>query len=149
MQFYTYSFVEGQSHIDYMLQYVLIALVLIAWLIVGGKYMCNRFQTKYRDLSVILFLTGVFLLGANWQEYSQTRQSTEDMSRMTAFLGNFAYNMDVPKESLLVNSLRLKNSMIVKTGDRDYFSVDFTDNQTAYKVTRIYMIDVNIKVNDK
>ena len=39
--------------------------------------------------------------------------------------------------------------MIVKTGDRDYFSVDFTDNQTAYKVTRIYMIDVNIKVNDK
>ena len=57
--------------------------------------------------------------------------------------------MDVPKESLLVNSLRLKNSMIVKTGDRDYFSVDFTDNQTAYKVTRIYMIDVNIKVNDK
>lgn len=149
MQFYTYSFVEGQSHIDHMLQYVLIALVLIAWLIVGGKYMCNRFQTKYRDLSVILFLTGVFLLGANWQEYSQTRQSTEDMSWMTAFLGNFAYNMDVPKESLLVNSLRLKNSMIVKTGDRDYFSVDFTDNQTAYKVTRIYMIDVNIKVNDK
>lgn len=149
MQFYTYSFVEGQSHIDHMLQYVLIALVLIAWLIVGGKYMCNRFQTKYRDLSVILFLTGVFLLGANWQEYSQARQSTEDMSRMTAFLGNFAYNMDVPKESLLVNSLRLKNSMIVKTGDRDYFSVDFTDNQTAYKVTRIYMIDVNIKVNDK
>ena len=149
MQFYTYSFVEGQSHIDHMLQYVLIALVLIAWLIVGGKYMCNRFQTKYRDLSVILFLTGVFLLGANWQEYSQTRQSTEDMSRMTAFLGNFAYNMDVPKESLLVNSLRLKNSMIVKTGDRDYFSVDFTDNQTACKVTRIYMIDVNIKVNDK
>lgn len=66
MQFYTYSFVEGQSHIDHMLQYVLIALVLIAWLIVGGKYMCNRFQTKYRDLSVILFLTGVFLLGANW-----------------------------------------------------------------------------------
>ena len=132
-----------------MLRYVLIALVLIAWLIVGGKYMCNRFQTKYRDLSVILFLTGVFLLGANWQEYSQTRQSTEDMSRRTAFIGNFAYNMDVPKESLLVNSLRLKNSMIVKTGDRDYFSVDFTDNQTAYQVTRIYMIDVNIKVNDK
>ncbi|WP_273061852.1 DUF3290 domain-containing protein [Colibacter massiliensis] len=149
MQFYTYAFIEGQSHVDHMLQYALVALVLIVWLVAGIKYMHNRFQTKYRDLSVIFFLIGVFLLGANWEEYSRTRRSTEDMSRMAAFLNNFSYNMDVPAENLLVNSLSLKSGMIIRTGERDYYAVDFTGNAAAYKITRIYMIDVDIKVVDK
>ena len=108
--------------------------------------MRNRLQTKYRDLTIIFLLIGIFLTGANWQSFSRTRQSTEDMSRMSAFLENFSYNLNVPKDRLSVNSLRLKNGMVVRTGANEYYSVDFSDRETAYKVERIYMINADVHI---
>lgn len=65
---------------------------------------------------------------------------------MSAFLENFSYNLKVPKDRLSVNSLQLKNGMVVRTGANEYYSVDFSDRETAYKVERIYMINADVHI---
>lgn len=146
MDFYTYAYIDGQVHTTYFYHYAVLLGVTLAWLVAGIKYMRNRLQTKYRDLTIIFLLIGIFLTGANWQSFSRTRQFTEDMSRMSAFLENFSYNLNVPKDRLSVNSLRLKNGMVVRTGANEYYSVDFSDRETAYKVERIYMINADVHI---
>ena len=103
MDFYTYAYIDGQGHTTCLYHYAVLLGVTLAWLVAGIKYMRNRLQTKYRDLTIIFLLIGIFLAGANWQSFSRTRQSTEDMSRMSVFLENFSYNLNVPKDRLSVN----------------------------------------------
>lgn len=61
MQFYTYAYLESQAQVSYLFQYGLIFFILVALVIITAKYMRNRLQSKYRDLSIILLLIGLFL----------------------------------------------------------------------------------------
>ena len=36
--------------------------------------------------------------------------------------------------------------MVVRTGANEYYSVDFSDHETAYKVERIYMINADVHI---
>ena len=65
MPFYTYAYIVQQTHMNNLFQFILIMIVLVAWIGISVKYMHNRMKSKYRDLSIILFLVGVFLCGAN------------------------------------------------------------------------------------
>ncbi|MCB7224980.1 DUF3290 family protein, partial [Anaerostipes caccae] len=47
------------------------AIILGALIVITGKYMSNRLKSKYRDLSIILLLIGLFLIGSNWDSYSR------------------------------------------------------------------------------
>lgn len=109
--------------------------------------MRNRLRTKYRDLSIILLLIGIFLCGTNWDNFSRQRETTENTSKMTAFLDTFSDNMTLSKSDLAVNSLRLQNGMLVKVHD-DYYRIDFTNDYTAYRINRVYLIHKKIKLVD-
>lgn len=60
MDFYTYAYIDGQVHTTYLYHYAVLLGVTLAWLIAGIKYMRNRLQTKYRDLTIIFLLIGIF-----------------------------------------------------------------------------------------
>lgn len=121
--------------------------ILAALVIISIKYMRNRLRTKYRDLSIILLLIGIFLCGTNWDSFSRQRETTENTSKMTAFLDTFSDNMTLSKSDLAVNSLRLQNGMLVKVRD-DYYRIDFTNDYTAYRINRVYLIHKKIKLVD-
>ena len=61
MDFYTYAYIEGQVHTICFITKAVLLGVTLAWLIAGIKYMRNRLQTKYRDLTNIFLLIGIFL----------------------------------------------------------------------------------------
>lgn len=147
MQFYTYAYIVQQTQMHNLFQFILIMVVLVAWIVMSVKYMHNRMKSKYRDLSIILFLVGLFLCGANWDEYTKYRQNEENISRMTLFLSHFSDNIAIDEHDLAVNSLRLQNGMIVKRGN-DYFRIDFDTNFTAYRINRVYLIQKDIHIVD-
>ncbi len=147
MPFYTYAYIVQQTHMNNLFQFILIMIVLVAWIGISVKYMHNRMKSKYRDLSIILFLVGVFLCGANWDEYTKYRQNEENISQMTLFLSNFSDNITIDAHDLAVNSLRLQDGMIVKRGN-DYFRIDFDTRFMAYRISRVYLVQKNIKIVD-
>ena len=147
MQFYTYAFIENQAHINNLFSYSISFIFLVVLLIVGIKYFRNRFLTKYRDLSIILLLLIVFSLGIHWDDYSKDQHYVEETSHMAGFINAFSTNMNVDKEQVMVNSLNLKNGMIVKV-DENFYEIEFNPDYNAYEYKQIFLVNDKITITD-
>lgn len=147
MQFYTYAYLMRQVEVNALLQYGIIFVLLIALLTIGVKFMYNRFNTKYRDLSIILCLLIVFSIGIQFNDYTRSVSDAEDSSKMVAFVNLVSEQMGVSKDTINVNSTRLRDGMIIKIADV-YYEVNFTQNVEAYALRRVQMLSTNVKVID-
>ena len=147
MEFYTYAYVVQRGEFTSLLQYIMTSILLVALLIVGVKIMYNRFDTKFRDLGIIIVLGLVFLLGLQVNDYTRDINSAEESSYMVQFLNNLSERADVPKDKIRVNTLRVQDRMIVSI-EEAYFEVTFTMNKDGYSLRPVEMINSNPKVVD-
>ena len=147
MEFYTYAYVVQRGEFTSLLQYIMTSILLVALLVVGVKVMYNRFDTKFRDLGIIIVLGLVFLLGLQVNDYTRDINSAEESSYMVQFLNNLSERADVPKDKIRVNTLRVQDRMIVNI-EEAYFEVTFTKNKDGYSLRPVEMINSNPKVVD-
>ena len=147
MEFYTYAYVVQRGEFTSLLQYIMTSILLVALLVVGVKVMYNRFDTKFRDLGIIIVLGLVFLLGLQVNDYTRDINSAEDSSYMVQFLNNLSERADVPKDKIRVNTLRVQDRMIVSI-EEAYFEVTFTMNKDGYSLRPVEMINSNPKIVD-
>lgn len=147
MEFYTYAYVVQRGEFTSLLQYIMTSILLVALLIVGVKVMYNRFDTKFRDLGIIIVLGLVFLLGLQVNDYTRDINSVEESSYMVQFLNNLSERADVSKDKIRVNTLRVQDRMIVNI-EEAYFEVTFTMNKDGYSLRPVEMINSNPKVVD-
>ena len=147
MEFYTYAYVVQRGEFTSLLQYIMTSILLVALLVVGVKGMYNRFDTKFRDLGIIIVLGLVFLLGLQVNDYTRDINSAEESSYMVQFLNNLSERADVPKDKIRVNTLRVQDRMIVNI-EEAYFEVNFTMNKDGYSLRPVEMINSNPKVVD-
>ena len=147
MEFYTYAYVVQRGEFTSLLQYIMTSILLVALLVVGVKVMYNRFDTKFRDLGIIIVLGLVFLLGLQVNDYTRDINSAEESSYMVQFLNNLSECADVPKDKIRVNTLRVQDRMIVNI-EEAYFEVTFTMNKDGYSLRPVEMINSNPKVVD-
>ena len=148
MDFYTVSYVESQITSGHTLGFVIFVVVLLALLGVGIQVLRNGFTSRYRDLMVILSLIVVFFLGLEYQEYNRMKTYSEDSSRMAQFLHSFSTERSVPSEQLAVNSLKIRNGMILKVSDT-YYEVQFNPEFSTYTITRVYKVSPTDRIHDK
>lgn len=147
MEFYTYAYVVQRGEFTSLLQYIMTSILLVALLVVGVKVMYNRFDTKFRDLGIIIVLGLVFLLGLQVNDYTRDINSAEESSYMVQFLNNLSERADIPKDKIRVNTLRVQDRMIVNI-EEAYFEVTFTMNKDGYSLRPVEMINSNPKVVD-
>lgn len=147
MEFYTYAYVVQRGEFTSLLQYIVTSILLVALLVVGVKVMYNRFDTKFRDLGIIIVLGLVFLLGLQVNDYTRDVDNAEESNYMVHFLNNFSETEHVNKEKVRVNSLRVRDRMIVNIDDK-FFEVTFTMNKDGYVLHPIHMMNANPKVVD-
>ena len=147
MEFYTYAYVVQRGEFTSLLQYIMTSILLVAVLVGGVKVMYNRFDTKFRDLGIIIVLGLVFLLGLQVNDYTRDINSAEESSYMVQFLNNLSERADVPKDKIRVNTLRVQDRMIVNI-EEAYFEVTFTMNKDGYSLRPVEMINSNPKVVD-
>ena len=147
MDFYTVSYVESQITSGHTLGFVIFVVVLLALLGVGIQVLRNGFTSRYRDLTVILSLIIVFFLGLEYQEYGRMKNYSEDSSRMAQFLHSFSTDQSIPSEQLAVNSLKIRNGMILKVNDA-YYEVQFNPEFSTYTITRVYKVSPTDRIHD-
>ena len=148
MDFYTLAYVESQAVIGQTWGFIIIVAVLLALLILGVQVLRNGFTSRYRDLMIILSLIVVFFLGLEYQEYNRMKTYSEDSSRMAQFLHSFSADRSIPSEQLAVNSLKIRNGMILKVSD-DYYEVQFNPEFSTYTITRVYKVSPIDRIHDK
>ena len=139
MEFYTYAYVVQRGEVT--------SILLVALLVVGVKAMYSRFDTKFRDLGIIIVLGLVFLLGIQVNDYTRDIDSAEESNYMVQFLNSLSERADVPKDKIRVNTLRVQDRMIVNI-EEAYFEVTFTMNKDGYSLRPVEMINGNPKVID-
>ena len=148
MDFYTLAYVESQAAAGQTWGFIIIVAVLLALLVLGVQILRNGFTSRYRDLMVILSLIVVFFLGLEYQEYNRMKTYSEDSSRMAQFLHSFSSNRSVPSDQLAVNSLKIRNGMILKVSDA-YYEVQFNPEFSTYTITRVYKVSHTDRILDK
>lgn len=148
MDFYTLAYVESQAAAGQTWGFIIIVAVLLALLILGVQILRNGFTSRYRDLMIILSLIVMFLLGLEYQEYNRMKTYSEDSSRMAQFLHSFSSDRSVPSDQLAVNSLKIRNGMILKVSDA-YYEVQFNPEFSTYTITRVYKVSPIDRIHDK
>ena len=148
MDFYTLAYVESQAVADQTWGFIILVTVLLALLVLGVQVLRNGFTSRYRDLMVILSLIVVFFLGLEYQEYNRMKTYSEDSSRMAQFLHSFSSDRSVSSDQLAVNSLKIRNGMILKVSDA-YYEVQFNPEFSTYTITRVYKVSPADRIHDK
>lgn len=146
MEFYTFDYLVNQSQSNNYLKYSLIFCILLFLAFVIIKYMRNRIQTKYRDLSLILFLSLVFIIGVQFTNYSQGQSSISQSGQMVHFITQVAINEDTETKEISVNSTSLTDEMVIKLKNECY-QVDFNSDFSAYSLMKVHIVDSDIKIN--
>lgn len=146
MEFYTFDYLVNQSQSNNYLKYSLIFCILLFLAFVIIKYMRNRIQTKYRDLSLILFLSLVFIIGVQFTNYSQGQSSISQSGQMAHFITQVAINEDTETKEISVNSTSLTDEMVIKLKN-EYYQVDFNSDFSAYSLMKVHIVDSDIKIN--
>ena len=148
MDFYTLAYVESQAVTGQTWGFIILVTVLLALLVLSVQVLRNGLTSRYRDLTVILSLIIVFFLGLEYQEYGRVKNYSEDSSRMAQFLHSFSAERNIPEEQLAINSLKVRNGMILKVSDA-YYEVQFNPEYTTYTTTRVYKVSPEDRLHDK
>ncbi len=148
MEFYTLAALEEQAHGNSLLQWGTTAVLLFAMLVLAWQFSRHRFDTKYRELGIILFLCVLFLIGSKLDDYTQAIDSLDASSHMVGFVQKVSEKEGFDPDSVLVNARRLRPGMLMKYGDTMY-EVQFDKDFAAYQLLPVKFLPDDVKVVDK
>ena len=69
MKFYSYDYLQSKLQQNNLISYIIIAVLIVILCITLIKYYKNRQDTKYRELSIILVLSTLLVVGVSINEY--------------------------------------------------------------------------------
>lgn len=145
MTFYTLQYLQNQREVNQLVIYILSAIGLLILLFAVLMYSRNRFDTKYRDISIIMLLVMFFLFGLSYSNYEQHRTQTLSTSQVQPFLRSVAREEGVSTKDVAVNSRSLVDGIIVKVKDK-YYWVELSVDRNSYKLARTHLINKDITI---
>ena len=145
MTFYTLQYLQNQREVNQLVIYSLSALGLLILLFAVFMYSRNRFDTKYRDISIIMLLVMFFLFGLSYSNYEQHRTQTLSTSQVQPFLRSVARDEGVSTKDVAVNSRSLVEGIIVKVKDK-YYRVELSVDRNSYELARTHLINKEITI---
>ncbi len=145
MTFYTLQYLQNQREVNQLVIYSLGALGLLILLFAVLMYSRNRFDTKYRDISIIMLLVMFFLFGLSYSNYEQHRTQTLSTSQVQPFLRSVARDEGVSTKDVAVNSRSLVDGIIVKVKDK-YYRVELSVDRNSYELARTHLINKDITI---
>ena len=148
MEFFSYSYLVEQGQYNAFLQYGVTAMGLIIFLGVGVQALSHRYDTKYRDLAIIMLLFATLGIGIQYSDYSRTVDDAQNTSRMVYFVDVLSERLGADKNDIYTNSTRLRSGMIVRVNEV-YYEVDFTNNMEAYSLRRIQMLTDTVTIRQR
>ncbi|UVW16227.1 DUF3290 domain-containing protein [Leuconostoc citreum] len=138
MNFYSVNFLSQNANLNDTI--VIYTMVVVFGLMAVGAVasLRNRYNTKYRDLSIIALLLFLFLAGARYTDYEQAKSNDTQVTQMPSFAQKVAETQHVSKNDLYFNQKTINDDMIVKIKDK-FFRMTISPDQQSYTLTRTYI----------
>ncbi len=148
MRFYGIDYLQMQSSINDYLKYIVIFSGLFILLVVFSLYMRHRLQTKYRDLTIIVFLFLLFTSGFQYADYTDSQNIHSQSSQMVNFIRFLSQEKGVSVNSIFSNSIQLSDGIIVKINDF-YYRVNLSPDQKTYSLAEVSLVTPDIEITTK
>ncbi|HEP1894595.1 TPA: DUF3290 domain-containing protein [Kluyvera cryocrescens] len=145
MRFYGIAYLQTQSNINDYLKYIIIFSALFILIVVFSLYMRHRLQTKYRDLTIIVFLFLLFISGVQYADYTDSQNIHSQSSQMVNFVRLLSHEKNVSMDSIFSSSVQLSDGIIVKINDV-YYRVNLSPNQKTYSLVEVSLVNPDIEI---
>lgn len=147
MDVYGISYLEGSVGVADYIKYGLVFLAIIMLIFAFSTYLRHRLETKYRDLSIIMLLFLVFMLGVQYEEYTQAQTNSTQSSQVVAFVKQVAKDQGVETTDVYVNGTRMADQMIVVVKDQIY-RVSLSGDGSNYLLQDAYVFSGAVNKHD-
>lgn len=145
MRFYGIDYLQTQSNINDYLKYIIIFGALFILIVFFSLYMRHRLQTKYRDLTIIVFLFLLFISGVQYADYTDSQNIHSQSSQMVNFVKLLSQEKEVSMDSIFSNSIQLSDGIIVKINDF-YYRVNLSTDQKTYSLVEVSLVNPGIEI---
>ncbi|MDU5684794.1 MAG: DUF3290 domain-containing protein [Kluyvera cryocrescens] len=145
MRFYGIAYLQTQSNINDYLKYIIIFSALFILIVVFSLYMRHRLQTKYRDLTIIVFLFLLFISGVQYADYTDSQNIHSQSSQMVNFVRLLSHEKNVSMDSIFSSSVQLSDGIIVKINDV-YYRVNLSPDQKTYSLVEVSLVNPDIEI---
>ncbi|HED1541776.1 TPA: DUF3290 domain-containing protein [Kluyvera cryocrescens] len=145
MRFYGIAYLQTQSNINDYLKYIIIFSALFILIVVFSLYMRHRLQTKYRDLTIIVFLFLLFISGVQYADYTDSQNIHSQSSQMVNFVRLLSHEKNVSMDSIFSSSVQLSDGIIVKINDF-YYRVNLSPDQKTYSLVEVSLVNPDIEI---
>ncbi|HCD6033177.1 TPA: DUF3290 domain-containing protein, partial [Enterobacter hormaechei] len=140
MKFYSIDYLQMQSNINDYLKYIVIFSTLFILIVVFSLYMRHRLQTKYRDLTIIVFLFLLFISGVQYADYTDSQNIHSQSSQMVNFVRLLSQKKDVNVNAIFSSSVQLSDGIIVKISDV-FYRVNLSPDQKTYNLVEVSLVN--------
>lgn len=140
MKFYSYEYLQSKiaqmNRVEIIIGGILIFLLAISlW-----KYYKDRKNSKYRELSIIMILGIVLLVGTEISNYESTSVTTDQYKSSVKFIEAISDHLHVDKTHIYINSEASIENSFVKVDDA-YYRVISSGKKDEYLLEKIELID--------
>ncbi|AKV54943.1 hypothetical protein BACT_0309 [Bifidobacterium actinocoloniiforme DSM 22766] len=146
MTFYTYDYLKGGQTNWAIAKIVVIALLALAFLVFMVKYTRNKWDMKYKDLSIILGTLLLLAVAIQYSDFTNLRTASVQSGQLTVVIEKSAKKLGVDPHSVAINDTSRNNNMLVKT-PKGYYSLVFNGSGSEFLLVKanLYEPDITVK----
>jgi len=146
MDFYTYHYLQVHQQAFTLVGYGITIAASLLVLYYSWRYFRHRFVTRYRDLSVILLLIVLILVGVQVEQVLAKHQNQWQTNQIIPFVLAVAKDHNLKPSQVMVNQTTLKDGLLVRFAGRDY-QLQLSADHNSYVLQRAHVIDHQVRVN--
>ena len=140
MKFYSYDYLQSKLQQNNLISYIIIAVLIVILCITLIKYYKNRQDTKYRELSIILVLSTLLVVGVSINEYKSNAVSSNQYKSSIHFIEKISNDLNTDKTHIYINSEASIENSFVKV-DNTYYRVISSGKKDEYLLEKIELVD--------
>ena len=140
MKFYSYDYLQSKLQQNNLISYIIIAVLIVILCITLIKYYKNRQDTKYRELSIILVLSTLLVVGVSINEYKSNAVSSNQYKNSIHFIEKISNDLNIDKTHIYINSEASIENSFVKV-DNTYYRVISSGKKDEYLLEKIELVD--------
>ncbi|OZG48981.1 DUF3290 family protein [Bombiscardovia coagulans] len=145
MTFYSYNYLKGGQTNWGIVRIAIIALLAVAFLIFLIKYFRNKWDLKYRDLTIILATLLLLAAAIQYSDLTNMHTASVQSGQLTVIIEKSAKKLGVQPESIAINDTSRNTDMLIKTPE-GYYQLIFNGSGSEFLLSKVNLYEPDITV---
>lgn len=145
MTFYTYGYLTAHHNTWQYARIGLLIALLVVFIGLFVHYLRNRWNVKYKDLSIITGVLLLLVLGLQINSLVSLQSATKQSGEISATVQQVAKHLKVAPSSLSINSTSVGDNLLIKSS-KGYYRLDYNADGSAFVLEKVTLESPKVKL---